>query len=432
MNPIRMWPQPIPHQSPAAVGLPSRRVGVDYNPFGFAVHEDPYAVYRELRDEAPACWNDDLRFWALSRFDDVVEGFRDLETYSSANGVALENRGRVNQQFRQMIEMDPPQHTAFRKLVSRVFTGRRVAELEAQVRAIVNGYLDAIAPLGSADLVASLSGPVPMDVISVMLGIPEPDRPELRRLADKLMIREDGKIEMPPEAIDGMLGLVGYFNDDLRDRRTTRRAGLISDLLDLEVDGRSLDELELLGFCILFVIAGHETTTKLLANAIELLAEHPDQRARLVDDPALTPDAVEEVLRHRNSTQYMHRTLTRGVELHGETMREGDSVLLVIGAANHDEREFGPTAERFDIDRRPERHLAFGYGAHFCLGAALARLESKVALEEIHRRIPDYVVDHEHAVRFHSGNVAGWTSLPIMFTPEAWPPPRGGTPRRRA
>ena len=394
-------------------------MGVDYNPFGFAVHEDPYAVYRELRDEAPACWNDDLRFWALSRFDDVLEGFRDLETYSSANGVALENRGRTTEQFRQMIEMDPPQHTAFRKLVSRVFTGKRVAELEEQVRGIVDGYLDEIAPLGAADLIASVSGPVPMDVISVMLGIPEPDRPDLRRLADKLMIREDGQIEMPPEALEGIGGLLQYFGDDLRSRRTTRREGLITDLLDLEVDGRSLDEQELLGFCILFVVAGHETTTKLLANAIELLAEHPEQRARIIADPGLIPDTVEEVLRFRNSTQYMHRTLTRDVELHGETLHAGDSVLLVIGAANHDEREFGPTAEAFDIDRRPERHLSFGYGAHFCLGAALARLESKVALEEIHRRTPDYVVDHDRAVRFHSGNVAGWTSLPITFTPAA-------------
>ncbi len=392
-------------------------MGVDYNPFGFAVHEDPYAVYRELRDEAPAYWNDELRFWALSRFDDVLEGFRDLGTYSSANGVALENRGRTSDQFRQMIEMDPPQHTAFRKLVSRVFTGARVAALEDQIRAIVDGHLDEIAPLGAADLIASVSGPVPMDVISVMLGIPAADRPELRRLADKLMIREDGQVQMPPEALEGIAGLLGYFADDLKTRRTTGREGLISDLLDLEVDGRSLDEPELLGFCILFVVAGHETTTKLLANAIELLAEHPDQRARIIDEPALIPDAVEEVLRFRNSTQYMHRTLTRDVDLHGETMHAGDSVLLVIGAANHDEREFGPTAETFDIDRRPERHLAFGYGAHFCLGAALARLESKVALEQIHRRIPDYVVDHDRAVRFHSGNVAGWTSLPITFTP---------------
>lgn len=389
---------------------------VEYNPFGFAVHEDPYAVYRRLRDEAPAYWNDELRFWALSRFQDVIEAFRDFERYSSANGVALESRGRVNTQFRQMIEMDPPDHTAFRKLVSRVFTGARVAELEQQIRELVNGYLDEIAPIGSADLVASLSGPVPMDVISMLLGIPESDRPELRRLADKLMVREDGRIEMPPEAIEGMLGLLTYFGDDLRDRRRRRRPGLISDLLDLEVDGRRLDEQELLGFCILFVIAGHETTTKLLANAIDLLDEHPDQRARLIADPSLTPHAVEEVLRFRNSTQYMHRTLTEDVELHGERMRAGDSVLLLIGAANHDEREFGPTADRFDIDRRPERHLAFGYGPHFCLGAALARLETRVALEEIHRRIPDYTVDHDRAVRFHSGNVAGWTSLPITFT----------------
>jgi len=388
-----------------------------YNPFGFELHDDPYAIYQRLRDEAPAFWNPDLEFWALSRFDDVLVGFRDLERFSSSNGVALESRGRTDGQFRQMIEMDPPEHTTFRKLVSRVFTTRRVDEMEAQIRGVVSGYLDAIAPIGEADLVAEVSGPFPMEVISLILGIPESDRPTLRRHADQLMVRDDGRIEMPAEAIEGMLGLVQYFADDLRARRDGRGSGLISDLLDLEVDGRSLSEKELLGFCVLFVVAGHETTTKLLANAVELLAEHPDQRRMLVDDPGLIPDAIEEVLRFRNSTQYMHRTLTCDVECHGQTMRSGESVLLVIGAANHDEREFGPTAEVFDVRRRPERHLAFGYGAHFCLGAALARMESKVALEEIHRRIADYVVDHERAVRFHSGNVAGWTSLPITFTP---------------
>jgi len=388
-----------------------------YNPFGFTLHEDPYAVYARLRDEAPAYWNPGLEFWALTRFDDVLAGFRDVERFSSSNGVALESRGVTDGQFRQMIEMDPPEHTSFRKLVSRVFTTRRVDEMEAQIRSVVSGYLDTIAPVGAADLVAEVSGPFPMEVISLILGIPESDRPGLRRCADQLMVRDDGRIEMPAEAIEGMLGLVGYFEADLRARRHDRRPGLVSDLLDLEVDGRSLDEKELLGFCVLFVVAGHETTTKLLANAIELLAAHPDQRELLVDDPGLIPDAVEEVLRYRNSTQYMHRTLTCDVECHGQTMHAGDSVLLVIGAANHDEREFGPTAAEFDIRRRPERHLAFGYGAHFCLGAALARMESKVALEEIHRRIPDYVVEHERAVRFHSGNVAGWTSLPITFTP---------------
>lgn len=392
---------------------------VDYNPFGFDLHDDPYAVYARLRDEAPAYWNPDLEFWALSRFDDVLDGFRDLETYSSRNGVALESRGQTDGQFRQMIEMDPPEHTSFRKLVSRVFTARRVADMEEQIRGVVSGYLDTIAPVGAADLVAEVSGPFPMEVISLILGIPPSDRPELRRYADQLMIRDDGRMEMPPEALEGMLGLVQYFADDLRTRRDDQREGLISDLLDLEVDGRSLTEKELLGFCVLFVVAGHETTTKLLANAVELLAQHPAQRALLVEDPTLVPDAVEETLRFNNSTQYMHRTLTRDIERHGETLAAGQSVLLVIGAANHDEREYGPTAGTFDVRRRAERHLAFGYGAHFCLGAALARMESKVALEEILRRIPEYRVDRDRAVRFHSGNVAGWKTLPIEFTPTA-------------
>jgi cytochrome P450 len=155
----------------------------------------------------------------------------------------------------------------------------------------------------------------------------------------------------------------------------------------------------------------------MVANRVELQSRHPEQRDALVTDPELITDAVEEVLRFHNSTQYMHRTLTCDIERHGRTMRAGDSVVLLIGAANHDDREYGPTAEAFDITRRPDRHLSFGYGAHFCLGAALARMEGKVALEQIHRRLPDYDVDHDAKIRFHSSNVTGWTSLPITFTP---------------
>ncbi len=390
---------------------------VEYNPYAFSVHDDPYAVYRRLREEAPAYWNDELEFWALTRFDDVLEGFRDYATLSSTGGVALEQRQYHSSEFRQMIEMDPPEHTAFRKLVNRVFTGRKVARMEDQVRSIVGGYIDAVASQGRADLVADISGPFPMDVIAAVLGIPEGDRAGLRAHADQILIREDGVPVMPKEALEGMFGLLGYFIDELPRRRRDRQDGLITELMDAEVDGKRLTDEELLGFCVLFVIAGHETTTKMVANAIELLDRHPDQRRQLLDDPTLTADAVEEVLRFHNSTQYMHRTLTRDVELHGEQLREGQSVLLHIGAANHDHREFGPTAEEFDIDRRPERHLAFGYGAHFCLGAALARMEGRVALEEIHRRLPDYRVDRDEAVRFHSSNVTGWTSLPITYTP---------------
>jgi cytochrome P450 len=392
-----------------------------YNPYAFAVHEDPYETYRRLRDEAPAYWNGELRFWVLSRFEDVLEAFRDHETFSSAGGVALEARRPPvvdRKGSRMMIEMDPPDHTVFRRLVSRVFTGNRVAMMEQQVREIVSGYIDGVAPAGACDLVADISGPFPMDVISAILGIPTGDRPALRELADKLLVREDGSMTMPTEALEGMFGLLAYFTDDLR-RRRRDDDGLISDLLALEVDGRALTEEELLGFCVLFVIAGHETTTKLVANAIELLSRHLDQRDAIVHDPALVPGAVEEVLRFHNSTQYMHRVAMRDVERHGRRINEGDSVLLLIGAANHDPREFGPTAEQFDIYRRPDRHLAFGYGAHFCLGAALARLEGRVALEEIHRRLPDYTVDHDAKVRFHSSNVTGWTTLPITFAPSS-------------
>ncbi len=388
-----------------------------YNPYSFAVHEDPYVTYRWLREESPAYWNDELRFWTLSRFDDVLAAFRDFATFSSANGVSLEQRNRDKAGFESMIDMDPPDHTLLRKLVSRVFTGRSVAEMVHTTRDIVDGYIDGFIETGSCDLVAALTGPFPMDVISAVLGIPEEDRSRLRRYADSVLVREDGRLEIPTEAISGMFELLSYFAEDMPARRAGAGEGLITDLARLEVEGRQLSDTELLGFCVLFVIAGHETTTKMVANAIEIFSRHPAQRAELIEDLSLVPGAVEEVLRYHNSTQYMHRTLTRDVEMHGKKMRAGDSVLLLIGAANHDDREFGPSAELFDIHRRPERHLSFGYGAHFCLGAALARLEGKVALEAIHSRMGDYEVDHEQKVRFHSSNVTGWTSLPVTFTP---------------
>ncbi|GJM36914.1 MAG: putative cytochrome P450 [Acidimicrobiales bacterium] len=389
-----------------------------FNPFGFSHHDDPYVTYRRLRDEAPCYRNDELEFWALSRFADVQEAFRDTELYSSAGGIALENRRPIGQSngFDQFIELDPPDHTVLRKLVSRVFTIRTVARMEDEIRAIFTRYLDRVVTEGRAEAVEDLTSPYPMDVISAVLGVPEEFREGLRRDSDKIMIRNDGVLEIPPAAAEGMLGLVAYFMEDLPKRKAGEGSGLLNDLVGFEVDGRSLTDEELLGFCVLFIIAGHETTTKMVANVLEILSRHPEQRAEVTADPALVPDVIEEVLRFHNSTQYMHRTLTRDHEMHGQQMRAGDSVLLLIGAANHDEREFGPTAEEFDIHRRAERHLAFGYGAHFCLGAALARMEGKVAVEEILRRIPDFDVDHDAKVRFHSSNVTGWRSLPITFT----------------
>jgi cytochrome P450 len=395
-----------------------------YNPYAFSVHEDPYELYRRLRDEAPAYWNPDLEFWALSRFADVEAAFKDHETFSSAHGIALESRRRPNS-LPMMITMDPPEHTVMRKLVSRVFTPRKVAALEDETRRIVSGYLDRVVEAGACDLVTDLTGPFPMDVISAVLGVPEADRATLRVQADAILVREDGSMAIPAPAVKGFAALVAYFADDLPRRRRGHGEGLVTDLARLDVDGRRLTDDEVLAFCILFIIAGHETTTKLVANAAEVLSRHPDQRARIVDDPSLVPYCVEEVLRFHTSTQYMHRTLTRDREMHGRTMQAGDSVLLLIGSANRDEREFGPTAGEFDILRRPDRNISsFGYGAHYCLGAGLARMEGRVALEEIHRRIPDYEVGHDRKVRFHSGNVTGWTSLPTTFTPASAPPGR--------
>ena len=393
-----------------------------YNPYAFSTHDNPYDTYRRLRDEAPAYRNPDLEFWALSRFDDVQAAFRDHETYSSLGGVALEARrpiDRSNPMFQQMIEIDPPEHTALRMLVSRVFTVRRVAEMENEIRRIVNHYIDSVIESGHADLMTDVAGCFPMDVISAVLGIPKTDRDMLRDCADRGLIREDGSMEIPQEAYEAIFEVLAYFSEDLDGRRAGKvpGGGLLSDLLELEVDGRALTGAQLLGFCLLLVFAGFETTAKMVGSAIELLSRHPDQRAAVVADPSLIPQTVEEVVRFHSSTQYMHRTLTRDVEMHGQRMREGDSVLLLIGAANQDEREFGPSAGQFDIFRPPDRHLGFGYGIHFCLGAALARLEGRVALEEIHRRIGDYTVDHDNKLRFHSGNVSGWKSLPISFTP---------------
>ena len=392
-----------------------------FNPFGFTHHDDPYVTYKRLRDEAPAYWNPELEFWALSRFEDVMEGFRDTGLFSSAGGVALENRRPIGESggFDQMIEYDPPEHTVLRKLVSRVFTIRTVAKMEEEIRKIFTRYLDQVIESGRAEVVNDLTSPFPMDVISAILGVPAADRPALRASSDKVMIREDGVFAIPPEATEGMAGLISYFMNDLPKRKAGEGTGLINDLVGFEFEGRVLTDEELLGFCILFIIAGHETTTKMVANVMELLSRHPDQKAAVIAEPELVPGAIEEVLRYHNSTQYMHRTLTRDVEMHGRQMHEGDSVLMLIGAANHDEREFGLTAEEFDIFRRPERHLGFGYGAHFCLGAALARMEGKVAVEEILRRIPDYEVDHDAKVRFHSSNVTGWRSLPVTFPPGA-------------
>ena len=390
---------------------------VEYDPFAYEIHEDPYPVYRWLRDEAPAYWNPRRGFWALSRFDDVLRALADYETYSSVGGVALE--GGSGHAPPMIIAMDPPRQTKLRRLVSRAFTPRRVAEMEPQVRALTQKHLAPLAMRGAGDFVQEFAARLPMDVISVMLGVPERDQDTLRGWADALLHREPGSSEVPPAGREGAASLVRYFATALVRRRRQPGDDLVSALLAAELDGERLSDEEILGFCFLLVIAGNETTTKLLGNAVVLLARHPEQRRMLVDDPALIPGAVEEVLRFDASTQMLARVLARDLELHGQRMEAGRRVLLLLGAGNRDERVFGPTADRFDILRRPEQQLYFGHGVHVCLGASLARLEARVALEAVHRSIPDYAVDASGLERVHSPNVRGYARVPIRFTPAA-------------
>ncbi len=385
---------------------------VQFNPYAHKVHDDPFPYYRRLRDEAPAYHNEELGFWALSRYDDVIDALHDPTTYCSRHGITLEPKNPLP----MMITMDPPEHTAMRRLVSRVFTPRRIADLEPQIRALSDKHMSPWLDAGRCDLIADYSAKLPMDVISTMLGVPAADQDLLRGWADDMIHREEGIPDTTPAGVEAATKLYTYFVDQVGEKRRRPGNDLISALIGAELDGERLDLDAIVGFCFLLVIAGNETTTKLIGNAVYWLWRNPDQRAKLIADPRLLPDAVEETLRYEGSTQLMARTLTRDVELHGCTMPEGSKVLLLLGSANRDER-FWERPDEFDVCRDKLQHLAFGHGVHVCLGAALARLETRIALEHILTRLPGYEIDERGLERIHSGNVRGYARLPVTYRP---------------
>ena len=389
---------------------------VEYDPYAYATHEDPYPIYRVLRAEAPAYRNETLDFWALSRHADVLAAFRDPVRFSNRNGVSLDPGAwtPAAQATMSFLAMDAPRHTRMRALVSRGFTPRRIANLEPRIRELACRHLDRIIDAGRCDFICDFAGKLPMDVISEMLGVPEADRDRLRHLADTVVHREEGITDIPPAAKEAAATLLGYFNDHVADRRAHPRDDLTGALLSAEIDGDRLTDYEVLGFLFLMIIAGNETTTKLLGNALYWLWRNPEQRARVRADPALIPRWVEETLRYDGSTQALARTVTTDIALHGRTLRAEDRVVLLIGSANRDERVF-PEPDRFDILRDTSDMLSFGHGTHFCLGAALARLEGRVALEEVQARLPDFDIDAANLVRVHSVNVRGFASMPIEF-----------------
>ncbi|MEE2032143.1 cytochrome P450 [Rhodococcus chondri] len=389
-----------------------------FNPYDYSFHEDPYPTYRRLREESPLYYNPDLGFWALSRHADVVAGFRDNTRLSSANGVSLDPSayGPNAHKVMSFLAMDDPRHMRMRQLVSKGFTPRRVAELQDRILGLTLEYLEPALELGEFDWISEVAGKLPMDVISELMGVPKPDRAEVRRLADLVVHRDEGVLDVPVAAMEASLNLVGYYADMIAERRTRPTADLTSALLDAEIDGDRLTDDEIIGFMFLMVVAGHETTTKLLGNALYWGARNKDEVARVLSQPDRASDWTEETLRYDTSSQIVARTAAEDIDLHGATIRSGDKVLLLIGSANRDSTVFGD-ADEFRIGRNSAAKIAsFGGGVHFCLGAHLARLEANIALEEFARRVADYEVDFGGAERVHSTNVRGFAALPLKVT----------------
>ena len=384
-----------------------------YDPYAYEIHEDPYPTYARLRDEAPLYRNDERGFWALSRHADVMAAFRDSERYSNAHGVSIDPAASGPHAHKTMsfLAMDPPQHPRMRGLVARGFTPRRVAQMEDGIRALTVAHLEAALELDAFDFVGDLAGKVPMDVISEMLGVPEADRPHLRRQSDLLLHREEGVTDVPPAGVAAALELVVYYADLIADRRAHPGDDLVSALCTAEVDGDRLTDDEITSFLFLMVVAGNETTTKLLAHAWYWGWRFPDELAKPFADPGRIPDWVEETLRYDTSSQMLARVTTGDLELHGRVIPKGDRVLLLAGSANRDERAF-PDPERYDLERDTTGIASFGVGRHFCMGASLARLEARVVLEELVARVASYEIDPTGARRVHSVNVRGFETLP--------------------
>jgi cytochrome P450 len=391
---------------------------VHYSPYAYEIHEDPYPTYARLRAEAPLYRNDEFDFWALSRHADVLAAFRDPAHLSNRNGVSLDPAAYGPRAHKSMsfLAMDPPRHTRMRSLVSKAFTPRRVAELEPDIRALAVRYLDAAVGAGSFDMVGDVAGKLPMDVISQMIGVPEADRAEVRRLADLLVHRDEGVFDVPREGMEAALVLAGYFSDMVVERRRARRDDLTSGLLDVEVDGDRLSDDEIIAFLFLIVVAGNETTTKLLANAWYWAWRFPDQKAKALADAQRAPQWVEETLRYDTSSQMLLRVTTGELQLLDTVIGDGERVLLLVGSANRDPDVFADP-DRYDLDRDTTGLISFGGGRHFCLGAPLARLEARIMLEELVARVADYDIDTAGARRVHSINVRGFARLPTTVTP---------------
>jgi cytochrome P450 len=388
---------------------------IEYDPYSYEVHEDPYPTYRRLRDEAPLYHNERVGFWALSRHSDVVAALKDTRRFSNCQGVALETMGGYDASATMsFLAMDPPKHTRMRALVSHAFTPRRVAAFEPRIRQIATEHIDAVIDRRSCDFIGDFAGKLPMDVVSEMFGVPPEDRALLRSWSEGIVHREEGQAGVPASAVEAAVNLLRYLADMTRHAKNAERDDLTGALLQASLDGDRLSDREVVGILFLMVIAGNETTTNLLGSALYWLWKHTDQRARVRSDPGLIAGWVEETLRFDGSTQGLARTAVEDIGLHGGTMPAGSRVLLLLGSANRDERVW-TDPDRFDVSRDTTLAVSFGHGIHYCLGAPLARLEANVALQEVQARLPDFEIDERRLVRVHSSNVRGFSQVLIGF-----------------
>lgn len=399
--------------------MPGSTVGeIHFDSYDFDLVRDPYPMYKRLRDEMPLYYNEQYDFFAVSRYTDVEKGLLDHETFVSGRGNILEFiKAGLEIPSGVFVMEDPPLHDIHRKVVSRMFTPRKIQALEQQTRDFCARCLDPLVGTGRFDFVLDLGRWMPMQVIGMLLGLHEERQRQARDFANSVMSTEPGKpMKTATEGIDE-----GQMWADYVDWRAKNPSDdIVTELLNVEFTDekgvtRRLERGELLSFINLVAAAGNETTNRLIGWSGKVLAEHPDQRRQLVENPGLIPQAVEELLRFEPPAPFASRYVKRDVEYHGQRVPEGSAIMFLVASANRDERRFGDSAGEFDIHRPARSHLAFGVGVHFCLGAALTRLEGRVALEEILKRFPEWDVDLPHARMSTTSTVRGWEAMPAFI-----------------
>jgi len=402
--------------STATVG----EVPLEFDPFSEEYFNGPYDLYRRLRDEAPVLFNEKYGFWALFRYEDVCAAHKDWPTFSSSHGVDLSSLNtdpEIIKMYRSMIMMDPPEHDRLRALVSRVFTPRAVSAMEPMIREVITSFLTPFDDADSFDAVADFSALFPVEIISRMLGVPEGERQQIRHWLDIGLHREPGQMDPTPEGTQAMLEAGIYWYELAQEKRKHPGDDMVTRLTEVEVDRGDgqmtrLEDEEIAGFATLLGGAGAETVTKLIGNAVYLFHTFPDQYRLVKEDPATIPGAVEEILRYYPPSQYQGRFSVQESVVSGVTIPAGFPTILVTGSATRDERFFD-RPDDFVIDRPPSLSIGFGYGIHSCLGAALARMESRVAIEELAKRWPEFAVDEDRLERVQMSNVAGYSHVPV-------------------